>query len=90
MIVLFWVFFCALCPMVKCPISIPCIPYTIPDSIQNAKGPLLIEIEKPPGIDLGVNLISLPIENEKGMFIDGIVQGSVADRLELRLCIDLS
>ncbi|CAG5111732.1 Oidioi.mRNA.OKI2018_I69.chr2.g6007.t2.cds [Oikopleura dioica] len=52
----------------------------IVDQVQNAKGPLSIEVAKPPGSNLGVNLSVTVINHRHVIVISEIVAASIADR----------
>ena len=52
----------------------------IVDQVQNAKGPLSIEVAKPPGSNLGVNLSVTVINHRHVICISEIVAASIADR----------
>lgn len=49
------------------------------DAVNNASGPLLVEIDKTPGSNLGITLIRLP-KPENVMVIESIKQASIAER----------
>ena len=52
------------------------------DSLKDARGPILLEIDKPAGAELGV-LLAMTERYEsqrRTLFVQSIVQGSIADR----------
>ncbi|XP_023221786.1 glutamate receptor-interacting protein 1-like isoform X2 [Centruroides sculpturatus] len=52
---------------------------SILDAVNNASGPLLVEIDKTPGSNLGITLTRLP-KPENKMVIESIKQASIAER----------
>ncbi len=53
--------------------------------MRKAQGPLLLEIDKVPGVDIGVELKFHEYDlsgggKRRGIFIDNIIAASVADR----------
>jgi len=53
--------------------------------VRKAQGPLLLEIDKVPGVDIGVELKFHEYDlsgggKRRGIFIDNIIAASVADR----------
>ncbi|XP_029358150.1 glutamate receptor-interacting protein 2 [Echeneis naucrates] len=53
---------------------------TIMDTVTNASGPLLVEIAKSPGANLGITLTSANHRNKHVIVIDRVKPGSVVDR----------
>lgn len=54
-----------------------------PDSVKNATGPLLIEIEKSPGSTIGIALTQRWTRNNRSVIvIDHVKAASIADRYE--------
>jgi hypothetical protein len=57
--------------------------FTAADSLQHATGPILLEIDKAPGQELGVVLSMTESgmhPRRRSLFIQTVVQGSIADR----------
>ncbi|XP_077996877.1 glutamate receptor-interacting protein 1-like [Glandiceps talaboti] len=53
---------------------------SIMDAVTNATGPLLVEVAKTPGTNLGVTLSSITSGGKTAIVIDGIKPASIADR----------
>jgi len=49
--------------------------------VQNATGPLLVEIDKLPGNPLGVTLTQGCYRGRRILYIDSVAAASIADRL---------
>ena len=50
------------------------------EAVQNASGPLLVEIDKSPGCSLGITLTTTTFRGKTVMCIDTIRAASIADR----------
>lgn len=52
----------------------------LPEAVQQASGPLLVEIEKSPSSSLGISLASTTYRGKQVIVIDKIKAASVAER----------
>jgi hypothetical protein len=56
----------------------------VTEAVRNAAGPLLVEIEKAPGTNLGITLSTgSMLHGQPVLKIDSVVPASIADRLVL-------
>ena len=52
----------------------------LPEAVRNATGPLLVEVAKTPGANLGVTLSALTKGSKSVLVIDAVKPASIADR----------
>ncbi len=59
--------------------------FSLSETVRKAQGPLLLEIDKNPGIDLGAALTIRNLNGDSGgrtrsIFVENVIPASVADR----------
>ncbi|GAB1597596.1 glutamate receptor-interacting 1-like isoform X11 [Argonauta hians] len=53
---------------------------SVMDAVQNATGPLLVEIEKVPGVSIGIGLSHITHNNKRSISIETVAPMGIADR----------
>ncbi len=54
--------------------------FILTEAVRNATGPLLVEVAKTPGANLGITLSSAVKQGKNVIVVDGIKDASIADR----------
>ena len=67
------------CPTITPKVTSRCI-LVYPEAVQNATGPLLVEIDRPFCCSLGIDLVSATYRGRNIICISNIVPASIADR----------